>query len=512
MYQLHPYQQKMVNQARSKLAQGKKSVMLVSPPGSGKSVMIGDIASLVANKGGYVLFLVHRKELKEQIANTFAKFEIPIAARTIETVIKVKNHLGQYPQPTLIITDETHHAKAKTYQEIYDYYKDVPKLGFTATPWRLSGEGFNDTYDTMIQGPTVQWLIDNHFLAPFHYYAAAKIDRSKLKKSSTGDYTNGSMDLAFGADFYGDSVDVYRQYADNRQAIVYAHSVVASQHIAQAFNNAGVVAVHADAKTPKKEREQIMADFRTGKIKVLSNVDLISEGFDVPDCGVVILARPTKSLVLFLQQSMRGMRYQPDKQSVIIDRVGNVLEHGLPTDEHDWSLEGRKKKEFMRPIVTCLFCQATFYKDMAKKTQGGQVICPVCGKAQPVDERGEKTEKETDTDVEFVDLQTEKGRLMMLAKKKPKQQKTISSIYKVLDAQKITGIGNTQYPIPRTLHIMLDKHPEGISHADLDELALLTGKQISSIENSYSHALASHKSPEQRKAEWQANNNIAFNF
>lgn len=188
----------MVNEARMKMVSGKKSVMIVSPPGSGKSVIIGKIASLAVKKGGYVLFLVHRKELKEQIMETFSKFDIPKKSRTIETVMKVKNHLGDYPQPTLIITDETHHARAKTYQIIYEYYAGVPKLGFTATPWRLSGDGFADTYDAMVEGPSVQWLIDNRFLAPYKYFAAAQIDRSKLKKNSTGDYTNKSMDLAIG--------------------------------------------------------------------------------------------------------------------------------------------------------------------------------------------------------------------------------------------------------------------------------------------------------------------------
>lgn len=486
--------------------------MIVSPPGSGKSVIIGKIASLAVKKGGYVLFLVHRKELKEQIMETFSKFDIPKKSRTIETVMKVKNHLGDYPQPTLIITDETHHARAKTYQIIYEYYAGVPKLGFTATPWRLSGDGFADTYDAMVEGPSVQWLIDNRFLAPYKYFAAAQIDRSKLKKNSTGDYTNKSMDLAIGGAIYGDTVKVYQQQANDRQAIVYAHSVDASQQVAKAFSSAGISAVHADAKTPKKEREQIMADFKSGKIKVLSNVDLISEGFDVPDCGVVILLRPTKSLVMFLQQAMRGMRYRPHKQAIIIDQVANFEDHGLPSDIREWSLDGKHRQPHVEAATTCVYCYAVFYKGQAEKTADGRIICPACGEAQPKEERGETEEKDIETDVEFIDLQSKRGKLLLLAAKKPTAQRTMKSIYEVLDAQAKTGVGSTKYPVQRTLHIMLDKHPKGIDDEDLMLLAHLSRTPMSKVDKSYEHALATHKTPQQRKQEWLSKQQLIFNF
>src|SRR5699024_249331 len=127
--------------------------------------------------------------------------------------------------------------------------------------------------------------------------------------------------------------------------IVYAHSIEFSKKVAQEFNEAGISAEHADSKTPAKEREKIMSDFKTGKIKVLCNVDLISEGFDVPDCTVVIMLRPTESLVLDIQQSMRCMRYKPNKKATIIDHVANYTRFGLPDTPRTWSLEGRPKKE-----------------------------------------------------------------------------------------------------------------------------------------------------------------------
>ncbi|MDK7251245.1 DEAD/DEAH box helicase, partial [Lactobacillus paragasseri] len=99
----------------------------------------------------------------------------------------------------------------------------------------------------------------------------------------------------------------------------------------------------ADSKTPANERDRIMNDFKSGKIKVLCNCDLISEGFNVPDCSCVVLLRPTESLVVYLQQSMRCMRYQSDKDAIIIDQVGNFIRFGLPNADRDWTLEDRAK-------------------------------------------------------------------------------------------------------------------------------------------------------------------------
>ncbi|WP_460730539.1 DEAD/DEAH box helicase, partial [Nocardia heshunensis] len=155
MYQLHPYQTKLVNQARQALANGNKSVLLQSPAGSGKSVIIAEIVRLTVSKGGSVMFMVHRKELAEQITNSFRENEVDLTRCTILTVGKIANRLKILPHPALIITDESHHSLAKTYRKIYDYYAGVPRLGFTATPWRLNGKGLHDVYDDMVLGPSI---------------------------------------------------------------------------------------------------------------------------------------------------------------------------------------------------------------------------------------------------------------------------------------------------------------------------------------------------------------------
>lgn len=377
MYQLFDYQQKLVDGARSALAQGNKGVLIVSPPGSGKSVVIAEIARLTTEKGRQVLFFVHRKELVNQIKDSFVAQGVNLNNCTIMTVGKVANRLGYLPKPNLIIVDESQHSRAKTYLKIFKFYSDVPRLGFTGSPWRLSGKGFKDIYSAMIEGPNVKWLIKNHKLAPFTMYGYRLGDDSQLKLGSNGDYTNKSLDAFSQTIIRGDIIKSWKRFANGRKTIVYCHSAQFAKEVANAFRRANINAEEADSKTPEKERDRIMSDFKTGKIKVLCNCDLISEGFNVPDCSCVILLRPTESLVVYLQQSMRCMRYQPDKDAIIIDQVGNFTRFGLPDADREWTLEDRIKHPQREggsagpAIKTCPQCFGVILASLHD--------CPLCG-------------------------------------------------------------------------------------------------------------------------------------
>lgn len=392
MYQLYDYQQKLVSGARDALARGNHGVLIVSPPGSGKSIVIAEIAKLTVKKGGHVLFFVHRQELVRQIKQSFKKQDVDLNHCTIMTVGKVANRLKILPKPTLIIVDEGHHSRAKTYQKIFNYYSGVPRLGFTGSPWRLSGKGFKDIYSAMVKGPTTKWLIKHHRLAPFTVYGYELGDSSLLKRGSTGDYTKKSMDDFSKSIIHGDIVKSWLKFAKNRKTIVYCHSVSFSKIVAAEFRQAGINAIHADSHTPTDQREQIMRDFKQGKIKILCNVDLISEGFDVPDCSCVVLLRPTESLVVYLQQAMRSMRYQPGKHAVIIDQVGNFERFGLPDTDYHWTLEDRQKHSREKSstdgpaIKTCPECFAVIMANC--------VHCPICGHDFSVEIRRMKQKKE----------------------------------------------------------------------------------------------------------------------
>ena len=392
---LYDYQQDLVNRTRQSYIEGFKAPCIVSGCGSGKSVMIAEVARMTAKNRKQVLFLVHRKELLDQIKGTFSKVGVDFRFVTFGMVMTVVNKLDKIPKPDLIITDENHHGLASSYKKIYDYFSDVKRLGFTATPIRLNGSGLGDVNDVLIEGPSVKWLIENNRLAPYEYYAPKLINTDVLKKASTGDFTKKSMDNAIEKRIYGDVVKHYKQLADNEQAIAYCHSIEASKHTADVFNQAGYKAAHIDAKTPKDERSKIIELFRQKEIKILCNVDLIGEGFDVPDCTTVIMLRPTKSLSLYIQQSMRGMRYQENKRSVIIDHVGNVATFGLPDMDREWSLSSKKKTNIDSELalIECKECFMVFEKNDER-------ICPHCGWVQPIEVR--ESELDVDEEAELV--------------------------------------------------------------------------------------------------------------
>ena len=328
-------------------------------------------------------------------------------------------------KPDLIITDENHHALAASYRKIYDHFHDVLRLGFTATPIRLNGSGLGDVNDILIEGVDAKWLIENGYLSPYKYYAPKLIDTEKLKLNSLREFSSTSIDAAMNeSKIYGDAIRHYKRLADREQAIAYCHSVEASKQVAHEFQQEGINAVHLDAKTPKQERAEIIQKFRDREIQVLTNVDLIGEGFDVPDCSTVIMLRPTQSLSLYIQQAMRGMRYRPGKTSIIIDHVDNVSRHGLPDMEREWSLEGKKKSEIGPvevPIKECTNCFAVFPPTEKE--------CPMCGHVPEV-----KEQKDYEVDESAV-LEEVDEEAIVLNFKEPEECKSMKELYDLAKAR-----------------------------------------------------------------------------
>ena len=377
---LRDYQLEIIDGVYNSLSNAHKRIMVTSPAGSGKSVTMSEIARRATDKGNRVLFLVHRKELVSQIKGTFIANNVNMALCYVGMVQTISRRIerGTVDIPSVILIDEAHHALSKTYTKIMDTFHNAVVLGFTATPYRLSGKGFGDIFDDLILGKSVKWLIDNKRLAPYKYYSVNLVDEEKLKLTSTGDYSNQSIDNAMDNAIYGDVVESYKKFAAGKKAIAYTHNVAASKDLAQAFNNAGYSAMQVDGMTDKLTRHQAMEDFRSGKVQILVNAELYGEGVDVPDCQCVMLVRPTDSLTLYIQQSMRAMRYMPDKTAVIIDHVGNYTRHGLPDTDHDWqeyfnglTKKKKSKKNDDLQIKDCPNCFGVI--------EGSPTHCTLCG-------------------------------------------------------------------------------------------------------------------------------------
>lgn len=405
-YQLFPYQQDLVDRTLKAYTQGYKAPCIVLGCGGGKSIIIAEIIRRSTHKGNRVLFLVHRKELKEQIEKTLINNDVIMDRVHVGMVQTVVRRLDQHPPYDLIVIDENHHSLAKSYRKIIDYF-DTFIIGFTATPIRLNGDGLGDVNDVLIEGKSVDWLIENNYLTDYTLYSIDLSDASKLKKSSTGDYSYKSMDESLGNTIFGDAIRHYKKLINGQKTILYAHSVEYSQKYAERFNQSGIPASHIDANTPKAEREEIIQKFRDGEILVLCNVDILGEGFDVPDCTAVMMLRPTKSLSLYIQQSMRPMRYRPNKHAVILDHVGNTLEHGLPSMERSWTLEKKKRKrkeEEAFPILVCERCGMVYPRDDIEMYVEDKVRwweCSNCGHINKTEMNSEK--KVVDIDLKKIE-------------------------------------------------------------------------------------------------------------
>lgn len=379
MFKLRDYQQETIDKVYQSIKSGHRSIMIQQPPRTGKTVIMADIARRATAKGNRVLFMVHRQEIVQQVVKTFRADEVDMNLATIGMVQTITRHVDDLDPPQIIFVDEAHHALARTYQRVLEAFPKAYKLLFTATPYRLNGAGFTDIADDLITGKPVSWLIDHHFLAPVDYYAPSQIDASKLKTKRTGDYSESSIKEAMKPKIYGNAVKHYLKLAAGKQAIAYTYNVDSAIQLAHAFNNQGITARAVAGSTPKEERRKIIEDYRAGKIKIVTNAELFTEGLDLPNVDCVIMLRPTQSLSLYLQFAMRSMNPREGKTATIIDHVGNVKRFGLPTDDREWTLEGREKGKTsssgatIKSVTVCQTCFASFYRT------GG--TCPYCGAA-----------------------------------------------------------------------------------------------------------------------------------
>lgn len=406
--QLRNYQQDEIDKVRNAFRRGKKRVCAVLPCGAGKTVLFAYMSHnhIMMNNSNNVAFFVHRKELVDQTIATFDRFGITDSRIHVEMVQSYANRLDSVEKPSLIVFDECHHIVSNTYKKIIDHFPDVSLVGLTATPARLDGTGLGEVFDDMEIGVDTRWLIKNRYLVDYDYYAPRiNLDDAEWKPKGFDYDTQDAAERLDKAGIYGDVM----KYLDlSRKTIIYAPTLEMSRNIASRI---GDKAAHFDGDTPSKERSRIVEDFRSGKIRVLCNRDLIGEGFDVPDCDVCMLLRPTKSLTLYIQQSMRCMRYMEGKRATIYDFVGNVFRHGLPDEKREWSLNGRMKcnnpsgeKDIL--VRVCKGCFRTY--------PGTNPICPYCsydnGKTKKQILEDKKAELEQIKEVEKRKKRIEEGK------------------------------------------------------------------------------------------------------
>ena len=371
-----------------------RAVILYAACGFGKTVLLTHLIWLSRQKGKRIIFAVHRKELIRQTASTFDKFGLSysyIAAGMpcnscahlfIASIPTLHKRLGKFPADWLLI-DEAHLSMSRTHSATIKHYRDSGAyiLGCSASPIRLDGKGLRGNFEYLVKGPPPRYLMERGMLAKYRLFVPTQPDVSGLHTLG-GDYrVDEAEELMNKPSITGDCISHWLEHAKGKRTVAYCVSIEHSKAVAAAFRERGIAALHIDGETADEIRVGAFKEFADGKIDVITNVQLLTEGIDISALAgkntpikCVINLRPTQSIALWTQICGRAWR-RDDEASIILDHAGVSLKLGLPDEDRDWSLDGEEKgaKKKATSVKVCPKCWAAMRSEARK--------CPECDHA-----------------------------------------------------------------------------------------------------------------------------------
>jgi DNA repair protein RadD len=421
---LRPYQAKAVEDVRALIRRGARRILVVAPTGAGKTVIASHILSGIVGRKRTGLFVAHRRELILQsyrktvgctcsagyVHDSFMpdpacrgdglpegsvgvimagdKRRRPTAPIQIASIDTLRNRVK--PAADVVFVDECHRALARGYVELQAAYPKAVHLGLTATPYRADGKGLGDAYDEIVIVASPRVLIDEGFLVEPSVWTVPAADLPDLGKVKLkgGDYDEKALAVAVDqGGLVGNIVEHWERHALNVPTVAFAASVAHSKHIAESFVARGHRAEHLDGETPRAERDAILGRLERGEITIVTNCGVLTEGWDQPRVKCCILARPTKSTGLYLQCAGRILRPFEGRGAIILDHAGSVLEHGLPQDDREFSLDAKKKLSAPK-APSCKTCEQCF-----AIVPTAVRVCPACGFEFPFAESSPELEE-----------------------------------------------------------------------------------------------------------------------
>lgn len=417
-FDLRDYQRQAIDTAYQRVADGHRPIIQACT-GSGKTVIAAFIAKEMLDASKRVLWLSGREEILRQTFATFNEvcglgrvgilmrketpwwFYPPVTVASWDTLKARWNKSDTWKIPAdVVLVDECHLSLSEKMSEtIMPHYRDKVVIGMTATPARRSGRGLGSYFTRIIQVSSIPKLIEEGFIAPCEYWAGSHVDTARLHVDrKTNDYQERELsEASLDRKLIGDVLDNWLRICRDRHTIVFAVDIAHAQALAERFQSAGVSAEVIHSKMAHETRMQITEQFRSQAIQVLVNIGICTYGFDCASIGCVVLARPTKSIVLHFQMIGRGMRPKPDGGYVIVlDHADNVRRLGCVEDEIRWRLsEGKdaavnttrdgdatRNKAPQAPPTECASCHYVFSRSR---------ICPKCGWEKPVASRDIET-------------------------------------------------------------------------------------------------------------------------
>jgi DNA repair protein RadD len=368
---LRPYQIETVATFERRVAGGCKRIIVVAPTGGGKTLIGAAIIQAAVENWKRVLVVTHRREI---IIQTSAKLQVqgvrhgivlagvsprplePVQIASVQTLVRraIRTDKMLLPLADLLVIDECHHAPATTYRKIIDAYPNAVLLGLTATPCRGDGRGLGGIFQMIIETPQVGALIEQGYLVKTRVYAPVDPNLKGVRVQA-GDYAESQLAERMDVPkLIGDICVHWHKFGERRKTVAFAVNVSHSIHIRDEFIRSGVRAEHIDGSTPKAERDAILARLASGEIELVTNCMVLTEGWDLPEVGCAILARPTKKMGLYRQMIGRVLRPADGKHdAIILDHSGAVFRHGFAEDPVEWTLSPDRRAESGTHAARC---------------------------------------------------------------------------------------------------------------------------------------------------------------
>lgn len=377
LHSLWPHQEKAIQLTGAEFSRGNTAVCVVMSTGAGKTRLGGAFATrhLAKKPDGKVLWIAHREELVSQAYDDLTSWGLSVGVIQANPTRPVNPHRpvqaastqtllarGLFPQASMLVLDEFHHYADNKFSSLGEFYRKqrVPLIGLTATPIRADGRGFEGLMDALVCPITMRELISQGFLCPYELKAPAGTLRNDQIAAKP--------------------IDAYLAHAAGRKCIVFAANVKAAKEYEGQFRDAGIACEMVWGDMDLAERRRVLEAYKVGKVRVLTNVGVLTEGFDDRQTSCVILARAIGSLSLYLQMVGRGLRCAEGKtDAILIDLHGSCHLHGEPDAPREWTLEGEGpvKKNLEQPTERfCLVCKVLL-------DAGSENVCDLCGFARP---------------------------------------------------------------------------------------------------------------------------------
>ena len=363
---LRDYQREHIGRAAAAIRRGVRRILMQGPTGSGKTHEIATMALCAWQADLSVLILATRTRLVRQLHERLEAFGVPHGVRAAG-LTQLSNYSARVqvasadtlyrrclidkraplPSANVVVFDEAHLSLGASRLALLERYPDAWRIGFTATPAKVSGRSLGEQFEELILGPSVRELIARGALVGPRIFNRPVVSAADLKQigrdSKTNDYTTGSLGaLMSGKKLLGDVVSNWLRIANGRRTFCFAVNKSHGEQLTEEFRQAGIPAELLTDDTPEDEREAVIGRLERGETLIAISCFLLSYGVDVPSVECIILARPTRSLVLYLQTVGRGMRPSPEtgKSQVILIDHGRVVEAlGLPTEDFGWTLD-----------------------------------------------------------------------------------------------------------------------------------------------------------------------------